>query len=188
MKLFQRSRTPINVIDQIKLRQLRRTDLKDLEWDGEFIHFRRLYEASYHSARNGNSILWIAELPAVGLIGQLFVQLCSARPELANGRNRAYIYGFRIKPAYRNLGIGTLMMEKAEGDLYDRGFGLVTLNVGQENLAARRLYERLGYQVVSDEPGIWSFTDHEGKMRDVHEPSWRMEKKLGGQLDKKLPG
>jgi ribosomal protein S18 acetylase RimI-like enzyme len=179
MKLFQRSHISQNIIDRVKIRQIRKSDLKALEWDGEFTHFRRLYEASYSSARNGNSILWLAELLSDGLIGQLFVQLSSARSELANGHNRAYIYGFRIKPAYRNLGIGSLMIEKTESDLYERGFRTVTLNVGQENPGARRLYERLGYVVVAEEPGSWSYTDHEGKTRDVHEPSWRMEKRLG---------
>lgn len=178
MKLFPRSQTPVAITDQVRVRQLRRSDLRALEWDGEFTHFRRLYEASYHSARNGNSILWIAELPPIGLIGQLFVQLISSRTELANGRSRAYIYGFRIKPAYQNLGIGSLMMAKAEADLRERGFDAVTLNVGKDNPGARRLYERLGYQVLAEEPGCWSYTDHEGRIRDVHEPSWRMEKKL----------
>ena len=188
MKLFQRSSTSLDITDHVKMRQLRRSDLKALEWDGEFIHFRRLYEASYQSARNGNSILWIAELSTAGLIGQLFVQLSSSRLELANGHNRAYVYGFRIKPAYRNLGIGSLMMVKTESDLRDRGFGTVTLNVGQENPGARRLYERLGYHVVSEEPGIWSYTDHKGNIRTVHEPSWRMEKKLYAPDGEKLPG
>ncbi len=173
---------------QIKVRQLRRSDLRALEWDGEFTHFRRLYEASYLSARNGNSILWIAELPTAGLIGQLFVQLTSSRLELADGRKRAYIYGFRIKPAYRNLGIGSIMMEQTESDLRNRNFGTITLNVGQDNLGARRLYERLGYTVIAEEPGIWSYTDHEGKIRDVHEPSWRMEKRLSSPGEKNTAG
>jgi len=188
MKFFQRNRPSANLNEGIQVRQLRKSDLKALEWDGEFSHFRRLYEASYQSARNGNSILWIAELPSVGLIGQLFVQLTSSRHELANGMNRAYIYGFRIKPTYRNHGIGSLMMEKAEGDLLKRGFGTVTLNVGQENPGARRLYERLGYQVVAEEPGIWSYTDHEGMVRNVHEPSWRMEKEISAPLEGKNKG
>jgi ribosomal protein S18 acetylase RimI-like enzyme len=178
MRLFQRSSTSFDIIDQVKVRQVRRSDLRALEWDGEFTHFRRLYEASYHSARKGNSILWIVESSTANLIGQLFVQLTSSRLDLANGHNRAYIYGFRIKPAYRNKGIGTLMMEKAESDLRKRGYGTVTLNVGRENPGARRLYERLGYRVVAEEAGIWSYTDHEGKICDVHEPSWRMEKIL----------
>ncbi len=188
MKFFQRNRPSANIDEGIQVRQLCKADLKALEWDGEFSHFRRLYEASYQSARNGNSILWIAELPSVGLIGQLFVQLNSSRQELANGMNRAYIYGFRIKPAYRNRGIGTLMMAKAEADLLKRGFRTVTLNVGQENPGARRLYERLGYQVVAQEPGKWSYTDHEGIVRNVHEPSWRMEKIINAPLEGKNKG
>jgi ribosomal protein S18 acetylase RimI-like enzyme len=122
--------------------------------------------------------MWAADLPGIGLIGQLFVQLTSSRTELADGITRAYIYGFRIKPDYRQQGLGRRMLSVAEIDLKERNFKSVTLNVGQDNPHARRLYERLGYQVVSSDPGVWHYIDHQGNRRDVHEPAWRMEKQL----------
>ena len=123
-------------------------------------------------------MLWVAELPGVGVIGQLFVQLKSRRPELADGAGRAYIYAFRVRPAYRHHGLGTHMLQIVEADLRERGFRRVTLNVGRHNLQARRLYERLGYRVVAAEPGRWTYVDHRGRVRCVHEPAWRMEKVL----------
>jgi hypothetical protein len=54
----------------------------------------------------------------------------------------------------------------------------VTLNVGLNNLDARRFYDRLDYIVVDSEPGNWSYIDEKGKRRDVHEPAWRMIKDL----------
>jgi ribosomal protein S18 acetylase RimI-like enzyme len=127
-------------------------------------------------------VMWVADLPGVELVGQLFVQLAGSRPE-ADGfiyqpYEKAYIYGFRVKPAYRGSGLGSRMMQYVEDDLRFREFSGVCLNVGQDNSGARRLYERLGYRVVSAEPGRWSYIDDQGRRQDVHEPAWRMEKEL----------
>ncbi len=120
----------------------------------------------------------VAELPEKQLIGQALVQLKSARFELADGKSRTYIFGFRIKPDYRNCGIGSKMMEWMEADLVDKGYRWSVLNVNQNNQAARNLYERLGYKVVAAEPGNWSYIDDKGDRCEVNEPAWRMEKKL----------
>jgi ribosomal protein S18 acetylase RimI-like enzyme len=122
--------------------------------------------------------MWIAELPEVGVIGQLFVQLNSPQSGLADGEERAYIYGFRVRPSYRGAGVGSLLLQTAEDDLARRGFRWTALNVGRDNPDARRLYERFGYRVISAEPGIWSYQDEHGRLRQVHEPAWRMEKKI----------
>jgi ribosomal protein S18 acetylase RimI-like enzyme len=164
--------------EQVIIRVLKKNDLPELEWGGEYTHFRRLFADAYESAQRGRSVLWVAELPGMGILGQLFVQLTSGRSELADGYQRGYIYGFRLKPLYRSRGIGTQMMEVAEQDLLRRGFQWVTLNVGRDNPQARRLYERRGYRVVANEPGEWSYYDDKGVRRQVHEPAWRMEKKL----------
>jgi ribosomal protein S18 acetylase RimI-like enzyme len=167
---------------QVRIRPVEKEDLPGLEWNGELVHFRRLFADIYRSMKKGKATMWAAELEQVGIIGQLFVQLNSARIELADGANRAYIYGFRIQPEYRGFGLGTRMMSIAEKDLLRRGFRRVTLNVSQVNVDARRLYERLGYRVVALEPGRWSYKDHRGRLQKVSDPSWRMEKRLS------LPG
>lgn len=164
--------------NRLQIRTAKEEDLPALEWDGEYRHFHRLYSEIFESTRKGRAIMWIAEMEPVGLVGQLFVQLISGRPELADGAYRGYIYGFRVKLAYRSQGIGTQMMEVAENDLLKRGFRWVTLNVGHDNPEARRLYERLGYRVVAEEPGQWSYQDEYGQRHEVHEPAWRMEKRL----------
>ena len=165
---------------QVVIRQAARADLEALEWEGEFAHFRNMYLDTYHLAEAGRAIIWIAEKTEEGLIGQLFVSLIGGRPELADGETRAYVFGFRVRPAFRNLGVGTRMMQTVEDDLHERGFRMVTLNVARVNHSARRFYERLGYQVVADEPGVWSYRDQYGMRQEVHEPAWRMEKALPG--------
>jgi ribosomal protein S18 acetylase RimI-like enzyme len=163
----------------VKIRHLAKNDLTALEWNGEFRHFRKLYADIYQSSLFGKSVLWVAELSSKEIIGQMFVQLISARLELADGKDRAYIYGFRIKPAYRSQGIGTRMLRMAEVDLKRRGFHFLTLNVGKDNPRARELYERYGFQVKAEDPGEWSYVDDHGERHEVHEPSWRMEKEIG---------
>jgi ribosomal protein S18 acetylase RimI-like enzyme len=69
-------------------------------------------------------------------------------------------------------------MKAIEKDLHHRKFQQVTLNVGQNNHAARRFYERLGYSVVGSDPGYWSYIDDKGRRVDMHEPAWRMIKTL----------
>jgi ribosomal protein S18 acetylase RimI-like enzyme len=165
-------------MNQVFIRQANKDDLPALEWKGEYTHFRRLYADTYMMVQQGHAIIWIAEMNSNGLIGQCFVSLKGNRPDLADGTTRAYIYGFRIRPLFRNRGIGSMMMHTIENDLRDRGFRQATLNVGQDNLDALRFYDRLGYNVIGSEPGEWSYIDDKGKRRDVHEPAWRMIKDL----------
>ena len=163
---------------QVKIRQAGQDDLAGLEWEGEYTHFRQVYNETYKRVQRGLALIWILELPKKGILGQALVQLRSDRTELADGVTRAYIFAFRIRPSYRSHGLGTRLLWVIEADLKKRGYSWVTLNVARDNLRARALYERNGYIVVADEPGHWSFPDEKGIWHDVHEPAWRMEKRL----------
>ena len=99
---------------QLSIRKAAETDLIHLEWDGEYRHFRKLYQEIYQSSQKGDAILWVVDFNETGIIGQVFIQLNSARKELADGFNRAYLYGFRIHPKYRNLGIGSFVLQFVE--------------------------------------------------------------------------
>ncbi len=165
-------------MNPVLIRLADKGDLADLEWEGEYTHFRRMYADTYMMAEQGEALIWIAENNGTGLIGQCFVSLRRSHPDLADGERRAYIYGFRVKPGFRNYGIGTRIMQTIEDDLNKRGFQQVTLNVGKDNRNARRFYERLGYRVIGSDPGYWSYVDDKGKRISMHEPAWRMVKDL----------
>ncbi len=165
-------------LNQVLIRKLNENDLPALEWDGEFTHFRRVYADAYRRQMRGVSVLWVAEMPSVGIIGQVFIQLICDRRELADGFRRAYLYSFRVRGPYRNQGLGTRMVEELSADLRHRHYKILTLNVAKDNPRARALYERLGFTVVSAEPGIWSYIDHRGLRQNMEEPAWRMEKAL----------
>ncbi len=173
---------PTRKLQQIFVRAAARSDLPSLEWDGELTHFRRLFADAYERVELGEVVIWIAELPEAGVIGQLFLSLRSGRPELSDGITRGYIYGVRVRTTYRNRGIGTQLMLVAETELIKRGFRYATLNVGRDNPKAQRLYERLGYRVVAPENGRWSYEDENGVRREVYEPAWRMEKALDHRM------
>jgi ribosomal protein S18 acetylase RimI-like enzyme len=166
------------LLTQLRIRCAEEADLPALEWNGEYAHFRRLFADTYRQSILGCAKIWITELMGNDLIGQLMVSLKGNRPELADGITRAYVFGFRVQPAFRNQGIGRLMMRTVEDDLWQNRFRTVTLNVAQTNFAARRFYERLEYSIVGNEPGHWSYLDQYGKRQEVHEPAWRMEKEL----------
>lgn len=166
--------------DLVVIRKMTQADLPTLEWDGEFIHFRHVYEGVYKRMEKGSAMAWVVETKDKKMIGQVFLQLNCDRPELADGWNKAYLFSFRIKPAYQNLGIGSRMIELLEDFLTQRNFSRLTLNVARDNLRAIHLYERLGFKIVAPEPGVWSYVDHKGVWHTVEEPSWRMEKALNG--------
>jgi len=161
---------------QIIIRQARKRDLPALEWEGEFSHFRHLFAEAYRLQELGDVIMWVIDLPEYGLIGQLFIQLYGPNQIQTSKTKYAYIYGFRIRPDYRGLGIGSQFLQSVELDLTRRGFKRISLNVARDNDAARRMYERAGYHVVAPEPGIWSYLDDKGHRKFVNEPAWRMQK------------
>ena len=132
----------------LQIRVATQEDLPFLEWNGEFVHYRRLYAEVYKLMIRGEALMWIADLSQDGLIGQAFVSLKSGRVDLADGQKRAYIYSFRVKSAYRGMGVGTRLLSVIEEDLIGRGFEWASLNVAKDNDSAQRLYERLGYHVI----------------------------------------
>lgn len=169
---------PDNWFSKVVVRRLTSADLPGLEWGGEYKHFRRVYAEAYRRMCSGKSVLWVADLPGWGLIAQVFVQLNCDRKELADGKHRAYFYSFRVRPQFRNAGLGTRMLWVIEEDLKQRGFAKLTLNVARVNVDAQRLYERLGYAITAPEAGHWSYPDENGILHEMEEPAWRMEKKL----------
>jgi ribosomal protein S18 acetylase RimI-like enzyme len=166
-------------ITQVVVRPIEAAEVPDLEWDGEFVHFRRVYADAYARVQRGLTAIWVARWAGFpGVLGQAFIQLNSDRRELADGENRAYLYSFRIRPQFRSAGLGTRFMQVIMEDLHQRGYRRLTLNVAKTNIRAQALYHRLGFLTTAHEPGIWSYQDHEGNWQHVEEPAWRMEKSL----------
>lgn len=172
------SKTPL-AMQQVVIRKMQAEDLPSLEWEGEYTHFRKVYRKVYDRMLAGQAVMWAMELPGHEIIGQAFVQLkdiknIKTRPD----ERQAYIHSFRIRPAYRSIGLGRKLLAFIESDLTQRGYDYAALNVGLTNHRAKRLYTRMGYRIFGRDAGDWSYHDHLGVLRKVSEPGWYMRKKI----------
>lgn len=161
----------------VYIRRANEADLPALEWGGEYRRYRRIYQRAMEEARQGRRILFVAEANGE-IVGQIFVQLSSSRSRRKGKSTIGYLQSFRIKPLFRNRGIGTRLIQQAEEILKERGFQRAVIAVAQDNLDARRLYERQGYSVFTQDPGEWSYIDDQGLLQYVSEPAYLMEKRL----------
>jgi ribosomal protein S18 acetylase RimI-like enzyme len=177
---LQTSRGEDDWLSKVVVRHAREDDLPAIEWGEAYREFRNVYAEAYRRMTKGLAVMWLAELPDWGLVGQAFVQLKSNDRKMADGRRRAYVHSFRVRPAWQGRGLGSNIMQVVEDDLLQRGFREVTLNVAKDNPGALRLYQRLGYEVIAEIPGKWSYYDPNGVLRHIREPGYRLMKGLRG--------
>jgi ribosomal protein S18 acetylase RimI-like enzyme len=165
--------------EEFMIRAVEERDLPALEWDGQYLSFRRLFRQAYEDMRDGTRLLLVLVCkPGLEIIGQLFIQWNSSDFRLADGFRRGYFYSLRVKSEYRGRGLGTQLLRTAEDILCNRKMETASIGVEKTNPRARALYERLGYHVIGEDPGRWSYIDHLGEAREVSEPAWLMEKRI----------
>ncbi len=167
------------MVDSVELciRHADERDLASLEWEGEYIRYRRVYKEAMSEARKGRRVILVAEV-GKELVGQIFVNFHSTWRNTRPGILTGYLHSFRVKPQFRNQGIGRQLIETAERLLIEHGFGQVVISVAIENEGALRLYKKLGYAVLRKDPGRWSYLDHLNKVRHISEPAYILRKSL----------
>ena len=112
-------------------------DLRQLSWLGPLVSFVLVADPQLQRLLNG--YVWIEERQVVGNL------------TLQSGGHygaRWYIYNVAVAPAYRGQGIAQSLLEAALDEVQQRGGVWATLQVKEENRAARRLYERLGFEAI----------------------------------------
>jgi ribosomal protein S18 acetylase RimI-like enzyme len=164
-------------IDDVRIRHADSSDLRGLEWEGEYRRYRRLYQKAMQEVVHNRRVILVAESNGK-LVGQIFVQLTIHRQDFKRNTESGYLHAFRVRPQYRNRGIGTRLLQSAEAALYELGFERAVIAASVDNHGARRLYERQGYRPFTEDPGNWSYVDHQGQLRKVHEPAKVYEKWL----------
>lgn len=169
--------TRFNVNLPVEIRQARKEDMQQLEWNGQFAHLRNLFARSYSEQRRGRRFLLVATCNGHP-IGRLFIQFNGHDTAVVKDGIRGYLYSFHVMEALRGFGIGTRLIKNAESILLERDYDFVTIAVAKDNDRALNLYRRQGYRIYADDPGKWRFRDHLGQIRHVHEPCWLLEKKL----------
>jgi ribosomal protein S18 acetylase RimI-like enzyme len=170
-------RNSLTVSIPIQIRIATRADLPKMEWYGLYTHQRNLFRRAYREQQLGRRLILIADSNHFP-VGQLFIQFVSMDSSIADGGNRAYLYSLRVMEMFRGYGIGTCLLQEAQAIIQDRGYEWSTIGVAKDNTQARRLYERLGYRVFAEDPGRWSYIDHEGRTRHVNEPCWLLQKQV----------
>jgi ribosomal protein S18 acetylase RimI-like enzyme len=159
------------------IREATEQDLPALEWEGEFIRYRRLYQQAMNEAKKGKRAILVAEV-GDRVIGQLFINYHSTWRNTFFGHHAGYLHSFRVKPEYRSQGVGRNLICKAESLLKQRGFKRTVISVAESNEAALRLYRSLGYDLYRRDPGRWSFMDHNNQVQHVSEPAFILRKLL----------
>jgi ribosomal protein S18 acetylase RimI-like enzyme len=88
-----------------------------------------------------------------------------------------YLWAASVEEEWRGQGIGTALMQHLEEVARERDRRSIELLVAQDNEPARRLYERLGYEVCGTGVNRWVERDDSGA-EEFAELCWRMRKRL----------
>jgi len=83
---------------------------------------------------------WIAEQPGSKLAGFVILERATR-----NGLPAGHIITLDVDPADRRHGLGTLLMQTAEDQMKQEGAAVISLEVAENNAAARQFYLGLGF-------------------------------------------
>lgn len=164
-------------ISSVRIRRVKKSDLPALEWEGQFTHFRKVYEHAFKEAERGDRVLLVAEANDK-LIGQIFIHLNAINLGTKLSVPTAYLHSFRVRSEYRNLGVGSKLLSHAEKLMRQMGIQLAVIAVSKSNPRALGLYEKWGFSVFREDSGQWSYLDHLGRLQEVHDPSYLLQKDI----------
>lgn len=86
-------------------------------------------------------------LAVVAVANGRVVGWCDVLPTRGESRAHVGIIGLGLMPEYRGRGIGAALMTAALERAWAKGFTRIELTVRTDNVRAKRLYERLGFNV-----------------------------------------
>ena len=106
--------------------------------------------------------LWVAETDAGAIVGVAAINT-DQQPEYADagldiGETAIVVHRLAVDPAQRVAGVAALLMQHAEAVARQRDISVLRLDTNTQNLAAQRLFVRLGYTLA----GEVSFAGREG--------------------------
>lgn len=92
--------------------------------------------------------VWVVDAPPHGLVGALILLV-------RRNSTTARLYSVVVDPRARGLGLGRRLVQAAERGAREAGCDAVSLEVREDNAAARALYARLGYAERQRLPGYY---------------------------------
>jgi ribosomal protein S18 acetylase RimI-like enzyme len=135
-------------------------------------HHREIFSDAFARQLRAENIMLVADLAGFP-VGQAWIDLTKREYE-----SIGCIWAVRVFPILRNLGIGTQLMSCAENQLARRGYAVAEVGVQRDNLNARRLYERLGYQVVRQITEEYRYTTPDGVEAHHVVDQWLLRKNV----------
>ncbi len=79
------------------------------------------------------------------LIGELHVKYDNKDKDFAEKGKRAYLFAFRIHKDYQGKGLGSYLLEAVIDKLNANGYHELTVGVEDDNIRARYMYEKQGF-------------------------------------------
>jgi ribosomal protein S18 acetylase RimI-like enzyme len=164
-------------LSSVNVRRVTKEDLPALEWEGQYTHFRKVYQHAFKEAERGDRVLLVAEADGK-LIGQIFLHLNALNLGTKLSVPTAYLHSFRVRSAYRNIGVGSKLLHQAEEIMRGMGIQLAVIAVSKSNPRALNFYQKWGFSVFREDSGRWSYLDHLGRLQEVHDPSYLLQKEI----------
>lgn len=154
------------------IRPVQRTDLPKLEWFGMFTQYRNIILQAFERQENAEVVMLVAEINHFP-IGQVWIDLSKG-----SKASTGILWALRVLLPFQRLGIGRRLLISAENLLIERGFAIAEIGVEKDNMDARILYERLGYQIVKENVETWEYLTPDGQQIQETSIEWILHKRL----------
>jgi ribosomal protein S18 acetylase RimI-like enzyme len=109
----------------------------------EIDNANRVYLKKSMDKPEPDSIIFVAEDENETPAGFIHLQTQS---DYFNGKKHAYISDLAVDKSFEGQGIGSLLLDKAEEWVLQKGYRLLTLYVFKGNQHARHVYEERGFE------------------------------------------
>ena len=139
----------------LTVRDLLHEDLAGCVWTGSPTHLR------FIAAALGRRAAGVVDYLAV--CGPSDLPLGIGGVDYGRSPGAGWLWQVVVHPAFRSCGIGTLLVRSLEERIRGRGLPVAELGVDAANTGARRLYTRLGYDVVREQDEEWDSSDALGR-------------------------
>ncbi len=111
---------------------------------GSLFDMKSFREKRFENLKTLREICVVAEEDGK-LVGEINIMTENANiPAAVIPNKRIYLFGLRVLPEYRRMGIGTALVAFAVNTAVERGIFEFTIGVEKGNEQAKRLYAKLG--------------------------------------------
>jgi len=131
----------------MQIRKIEKNELNDLGILFEHGNFERYKWELYQDIINGVRDIYVV-VEDRKLIGEITVHYKTINNIEAIENKRVYLSAYRILKSKQGLGLGQKLLEYVLKDLIKKGYNEFTIGVEEENLKAKYIYEKFGFNKV----------------------------------------